>query len=117
MSPTAADGLVYFSNPRGFYSLASGPSMAMDIGGFTSGTNLLEREYLLSVVQNITPDSTPLLNRLRLGSRNRYIEDNNGICMCYKHRRIWMQGADFKKGRRPYNKSGGACKECVLKTI
>ena len=53
---------------------------------------------------------------LRSINRNSYIEDNHGICMCYKHRRVWREGADFKLGRRPRTGPGGACKECVLKT-
>lgn len=127
MSPTGNGDTIFF-NRGGLYSLtteplisvsaSASPSMSpLEISGFTSGTNLLEREDLLSVVQNITPDSSPLVERLRSGNRSRYIEDNNGICMCYKHRRIWREGADFKKGRRPCDRPGGACKECVSKTI
>ncbi len=76
------------------------------------------REDLLSVVSNISPDSTPLINTLgALNIREQYIEDNNGICMCFKHRRVWREGADFRRGRRPRIRLGGACRECVLKTI
>jgi len=52
---------------------------------------------------------------LDIDRRADYIEDNHGICMCYKHRRIWREGADFKLGRRPRTGPGGACKECCLK--
>ena len=87
----------------------------------------LGREDLLDIIQNVTPDNSPLVNLMRsstpTGTRHRwanrridYIEDNHGMCMCYKHRRIWREGADFKLGRRPRIGPGGACKECVLKT-
>lgn len=125
-----------FTNRRGFWSLTTEPepvnaqvtgyniyrgesgnlSRVAEIGnGFVSGTNLLAREDLLDVVQNINPDSSPLVSRLRSGNRSRYIEDNHGMSMCYKHRRIWREGADFKLGRRPRVGPGGACKECCLK--
>jgi len=50
----------------------------------------------------------------RPSGRNIYIADIDGCCKCYKHNRIWLEGADFKLGRRPKYKLGGACKECVL---
>ena len=49
--------------------------------------------------------------------RNLYIADINGLCKCYKHKKTWKEGAEFKKGRRPIYKLGGACKECVLLTL
>lgn len=93
------DNDLIFTNRRGLYRLSPEP----------------ERENLLDILANVTSDETPLLNTLRHNNRSRYIEDNDGICMCYKHRRIWREGADFKLGRRPRVGPGGACKECCLK--
>lgn len=136
------DNDVMFLNRGGLWSLTTEPepinaqvtgyniyrgesgnlSRVAEIGtGFVSGTNLLD------VVQNISPDESPMVNLLRNSrpantthrwtriGRSEYIEDNNGMCMCYKHRRIWREGADFKLGRRPRVGPGGACKECCLK--
>jgi hypothetical protein len=50
-------------------------------------------------------------------NRHLLIADMDGLCMCYKHGRKWLEGADFKKGRRPKYKLGGACKECVMKAV
>jgi hypothetical protein len=48
-----------------------------------------------------------------MNKRHMYIADYDGLCMCYKHRRKWREGENFKLGRRPVYKLGGACKECV----
>jgi len=116
MSPVGNGDTIFF-NPGGVWSLTTEP---VPVSAPITGYNIYRGEGgSLSRVATITPDSTHItpnsMRQIRSSNRNRYIEDNHGTCMCYKHRRVWYEGAEFKKGRRPRTGPGGACKECCLK--